>query len=92
MANGVSMAIKRVVVGVNQFGLRVGEFHHLAKTTDREVDWIRGFHEAGVSYSVIEEVTGLPKSTIAGICQYRRRAQTPESYRTIAVEVSDGEV
>lgn len=87
----MSTSVKRVVIGVNAGGCRVGEFHHLAKTTDREVDWIRGFHEAGVSYAVIEEVTGLPKSTIAGICQYRRRAQTPESYRTIAVEVSDGE-
>lgn len=83
---------KRMVVGVSACGLPVGQFHHAAKVTDREVDWIRGFHEAGVAYSVIEEVTGLGKSTIAGICQYRRRSETPADYRTVLVEVGDTEV
>ena len=83
---------KRFVVGVNELGLPVGQDHHNAKISDREVDWIRGFHEAGgVPYSVIEEVTGLPKSTVASICQYRRRAQTPDSYRTVRIEVKERE-
>lgn len=85
------MTVKRIVVGVNEYGLRVGQDHHRAKLPDREVDLIRGLNEEGVPYSVLERVWGVGKSTIAGICQYRRRAQTPVGYRTIRIDVKERE-
>lgn len=60
---------------------RVGESHPAAKISDREVDIIRELHERGVSYETISEAWCVSKSTIAGICQYRRRAATPDRYQ-----------
>jgi len=55
-------------------GLRFGENHHGATLTDDEVDHIRRLHETdGLAYQAIADLMEIPKSTVAGICQYRRR-------------------
>ncbi len=55
-------------------GLRFGENHPGATFTDQEVESIRRLHEVdGWTYERIAETMGCGKSTIAGICQYRRR-------------------
>lgn len=74
----------RKIVGVNERGFRVGESHQHSKLSNAEVDQIRDLREdLGLTYDVIAQHFQVPKATIASICQYRRRAQTPNRYRTI---------
>ena len=74
------------IVGVDARGNRVGEDHRLAVLTDAEVELVRQLHEAdGLTYEALAEKFGVSKSTIAGICQYRRRAQLPASWRVVRV-------
>ena len=72
-------------VATNDRGNRVGESHHNSNLSDRDIDLIRELNEQGVPYSILEEVFVSSKSTIAGICQYRRRANTPSEYVKVLV-------
>lgn len=74
---------KRRFVGVNDKGYRVGEDHHRAKLTNAQVDEIHELREQGLTYGQINKKTGIPKSTIASILQYNRRAQTPTRWRLV---------
>lgn len=77
--------MKRIVIALSQKGIRLGEDHQHAKLTNHDVDLIRDLHEQGMTYRVIAEKFECSKSTIAGICQYRRRAETPHRWKTVAV-------
>lgn len=77
----------RKVVAVNETGKRVGEDHHHAKLSNEQVDRIRDLHEDhDLTYTQLATMFGVSKSTIASICQYRRRAQTPFGWKTLVVE------
>lgn len=71
------------IVAVNEQGLPVGQFHHRAKLSDHEIDLIRDLHDEGLTYIVLAAKFEVSKSCIAGICQCRRRAQTPERYKVV---------
>lgn len=74
----------RRVVQVNERGRLVGESHQNAKLTDAQVDQIRELREdKSMSYVQLARLFGVPKSTIADICKYRRRAQTPARWKTV---------
>ena len=53
---------------------RRGDEHPGAALTDAEVDLVRELNESGWSYSALADKFEVSKSTIAGICQCRRRA------------------
>lgn len=81
----------RKSVAINESGYPLGQDHHNAKLTNEQVDRIRDLHEEhGLSYTQLAAMYCVSKSMIAGICQYRRRAQTPFGYKTLNVE--DGDV
>ena len=74
----------RRIVAVNEKGRLIGENHQNAKLKDVDVDRIRELREdEGKSYVELSKIFGVPKSTIADICKYRRRAQTPSRWKTI---------
>ncbi len=74
----------RKVVAVNDRGRLIGEHHQNAKLTDAQVDEMRYFREhKGMTYGEIAKRFSLPKSTVADICKYRRRAQTPARWKTV---------
>lgn len=80
----------RKVIAVNDKGYAIGEDHRNAKLTNEQIDRIRDLHEDhGLKYSQLAEMYGVSKSMIAGICQYRRRAQTPFGWKTLEVEGND---
>jgi hypothetical protein len=80
----------RKVIAVNDKGYAIGEDHRNAKLTNEQIDRIRDLHEDhGLKYSQLAEMYGVSKSMIAGICQYRRRAQTPFGWKTLDVEGND---
>lgn len=81
------------IFAVNENGRRIGESHQAACLTDEQVDRIRDLHEDhGLSYLQLASMYSVSKQTIASICQYQRRAQTPFGFKTLTVEDDDGEV
>lgn len=72
------------LVGVNEKGLRVGQDHQRAKLTDHDVELIRRLHEDGLSYREIATKFDVSRMQVWRICNYRRRAQAPARFRTVA--------
>lgn len=75
------------VVGVSESGLRVGQWHPRATLTDAEVEAMRRMHEIDkYGYGRLAKVFDVPKSTVAQICTYKRRAETIARWKTIRTE------
>lgn len=75
------------MIAINEQGKRIGQGHQFAKLTDEQVDRIRDLHEEhNLSYSQLAAMYQVGKSVIAGICQYRRRAQTPFGWKKLKVD------
>lgn len=71
-------------VALNDAGRRIGETHPRAQLTDEQVDRIRDLHEDhDLTYDQLAALYSVPKSTIASICQYRTRAQTPFGWKKL---------
>ena len=74
-------------VALNEYGRRIGQSHPRSKLTDEQVDRIRDLNEDhDLSYTQLAEMFQVPKTTIASICQYARRAQTPFGWKRLVVE------
>lgn len=72
------------IVAVNENGRRIGEYHPRSKLTDEQVDRIRDLHEDhDLTYEQLSAMYQVPKTTIASICQYARRAQTPFGWKRL---------
>lgn len=76
------------LVGISEFGSRVGETHHRARLSDHDVDLIRSLRDDyGLTYQAIADKFECSKSTVRDICKCRRRWQRPEKWKRIAVEL-----
>ena len=64
------------IVAVNDDGRVIGGDHHRAKLTDHDVDLIIDLRAHGLRYAEIAEKFEVSLSTVASICQGRRRSQT----------------
>lgn len=78
---------KRVLVGVNEKGKRVGESHQRAKLSDHEIDLIRDLFDDGMSISEIARKFEIPKSYSWDICHYLVRCQPAVRFKEIEVDV-----
>jgi hypothetical protein len=81
------------VVPTNEFGYRIGEGHHCAKTPDAVVNQIRELHENPMhplGYRRLSLMFGIPVGTIKKWCRYERRGQVAKGWRTVK-EVSNVE-
>lgn len=72
-------------VAVTQAGQRVGETHHRAKLSDRDVELILQMHEWGLSYQQIADKLddipgGVAKSTVRDIVKGRIRCNVPDHW------------
>lgn len=65
------------LVGINDKGRRVGQYHPRARFTDHEVDLIFELKEEGRTITEIAKIMECRKSTINDILKGRRRAQHP---------------
>lgn len=68
-------------IACNDRGYRIGECHQNAKWSDAVVERILELREQGRFYREISAVTGVPWSTVAGICRGDRRGQWAERWR-----------
>lgn len=85
------MAKKKLVVAVGETGERVGEDHPNARLNNEQVDRIRDLREDfGLTYQQLAAMYSVTKSCIAGICQYRRYVSTPFGFKTLELEIDDG--
>ena len=75
--------MKHVFVAVNERGLRIGDSHHNARYSDREIQHILEMRDEGKSYGFISTVMDIPKSTVACICKATRRCQIAAAWKKI---------
>jgi DNA invertase Pin-like site-specific DNA recombinase len=75
---------KKMIVAVNEQGYRIGSSHHNCRLSDEIVDQIRDMHEdLGIGYRKIAKHFNLKRSTVQKICNYERRAQTPDRWKKV---------
>lgn len=68
------MRLQRQRVRRAPTGHRIGEGHHRARLLDSDVSLLRELHERhGLGYGLLARKFGVPRSTVQGICTYRRR-------------------
>lgn len=78
--------MKKVMVGVNESGRRVGESHPRAVLTDSQVDMMRELHEElGMGYRRLAAMFKVSKRTVRDICAYKRRWQLAERWKAVYV-------
>jgi hypothetical protein len=79
----------RRVVKVNEAGLRIGEDHHHAKLSDREVELLLLLHVDGWGYRRLAVKFDISRSQARHICKGEQRAQTVGGHRVLLVHVPD---
>ncbi len=80
------MVDKRDVVGVDENGNLVGEYHPKSKISDEVVDEIRALHDEGfVGYRTLAKWFDIPRSTVSDIIRCRRRASFISHFRAVRV-------
>lgn len=72
-------------IGVNERGLRVGQWHHRAKLTDADVDRMLAFREQGASWQTLSTMFDCSIRHCRDVCAGRKR-QTATEWRTIDTE------
>lgn len=78
---------RSTVIAVNENGYRIGASHHNARIPDDVIDRIRDLHEEQeIGYRRLAKMFNLSRSCIQKICNYERRAQTPDRWKTIRKE------
>ena len=83
------MSEKKVTirVAVNENGYRIGASHHNSKISDEVIDQIRDLHEDQmIGYRKLAKMFGISRSCIQKICNYERRAQTPDRWKKVVKE------
>jgi hypothetical protein len=84
---GAMAKVTRIVIAVNEKGYRVGMSHQNARIPDATVDAMRDLHEDhSIGYGTLSTMFNIDRGTVAKICRYERRAQTPENWKTIRKE------
>lgn len=70
------------MIGVNEHGLRVGQWHPNAVLTDGDVDRMLELREGGWTYERLARTFEVSKSTVAMIARGDRRAQRAVRWRS----------
>ena len=77
------MVIGMTIVGVNEYGRRVGESHPSSKLTDSDIDLICQLHDEGMGYQKIAIKFEVSKSAVRDWVTCRRRAQYPSRFKRV---------
>ena len=69
------------LIGVNERGYRVGQYHHRAKLSDLQVDCVRELYETGcIGCRSIARALGVSRILIRRIVHFEMRYQTPSRF------------
>lgn len=81
---------RKRLVGVDENGRYVGEYHPRAKLSDDQVDWLRELYEEGfVGYRTLVKAAWwlwgveVPRNTLIEIVKYNRRVATVMGFKVI---------
>ena len=55
--------------------MKIGQDHHRAKLTDRDVELIRQLHDGGMTYAEIARKFEVSRSLVGCICRFERRVK-----------------
>ena len=76
--------VSRTYIAVNTEGYRINSSHHNCRISETVVDAIRELREDfNLGYGTLSTIFSLPRGTIAKICKYQIRGQTPDRWKTI---------
>jgi len=76
----------KLVIPVNETGHVIGERHHRAKLSDRQVALMLELHEEwGFSYRKLAWVFGVTRAQVRNICTYRQRSCTVMGHKTVYI-------
>lgn len=79
--------VRRVTIGFNDLGRRVGESHPKVKLSDDQVEAIRQLREDyKVPYRLICASVLVAKSTVEDICLYNTRGQMPIKTKRVLID------
>lgn len=77
--------MRKILVAVNDHGLRIGQYHQNAILSDAEVELMRQLAESGMGYKELAEKFGVSRYTVGRICRCERRAQTLAAWKEVHV-------
>ena len=78
------------IVGVNEQGRRVGQYHPSSKFNNSMVDLVIERHEAGKGYKSIAREFNISESTVRDWVKGRRRAQYPTEFKRLENKAPSG--
>lgn len=79
-----------VIIALNEAGYRIGPSHHNARIPQEIVDRMRDLHEdEGYGYRRLARLFNLSRSVVQKICNYERRAQTPDKWKRLVIHEKD---
>ena len=80
------MRPRAILVGVNEDGRRVGQYHHRTKVPDAVINQIRELREErNLSFGKIASIVGLPRRYVAKVAKYEIRAQIPVDWVQVVI-------
>jgi hypothetical protein len=75
---------KKVIIPTNETGHTIGERHHRALLTNRQIDLMLMLHEDwGFSYNKLSWIFGVKKHYVRDVCTYRRRSCSVMGHRVL---------
>lgn len=77
--------MEKLLIGVNERGLRVGDSHHNARLTNAEVDLLLTLRDEGWSYRELADKFDLSKGGARKICKGQTRCQIAVRYKSVPV-------
>jgi hypothetical protein len=72
-----------ILVGVNEKGHKVGQYHQRAKYSDRVIEQTRTLRDDGMTYMQISIKMEIPYWTVIRICRHERRAERAVKWKKI---------
>lgn len=71
------------LVGVNEGGRRVGDYHPNAKLSDGDVELLLEMHSEGWGYKLLAQKFEITPSAVRHICKGRNRCQRVERFKRV---------
>ena len=72
-----------LMIALNEAGYRIGQYHHNATLTDRDVELMLRLRADGYGWKRLARTFDCGVRTVRDVCAGTRRAQVPASWRMI---------
>lgn len=76
-------AVRTKIVGVNDAGYRVGQYHPFARHDDEMVEAARALHDQGYGYRRIARALGVSVRTVRGWVNFERRLSSYMDWKKV---------